>query len=187
MSSSTGYHLVGEPSDRNDGDDDSNSIQLQTAMGYRLGVFRACYVVALCSIGSFLFAYVCCSNVNVFQLTHLGYWYRWRCIDVEVIRTRLWIQQETEDISQLKLCLHPSRRCFLWLLLRLAHHTLDRPERSIHDLFGCVLHWRHHPNNQHTFDRSILRRPCHLWSWYRSRHRSRTHVLSRNGSKELSR
>lgn len=61
MSSSTAYHLVGESSNHTDletDEDDASPVQRGTDMGYRLGVFRACYVVALCSIGSFLFAYV---------------------------------------------------------------------------------------------------------------------------------
>lgn len=61
MSSSASYHLVGESStdpDLTNDDQDSDSLKPRSEMGYRLGVFRACYVVALCSIGSFLFAYV---------------------------------------------------------------------------------------------------------------------------------
>ncbi len=53
-SSSTGYQLVQqsehfEPS--------SASSEQEIEMGKALGTFRACYVVALCCIGSFLFAY----------------------------------------------------------------------------------------------------------------------------------
>ena len=61
MSSSASYHLVGESSTDPDltiDHQDNDSLQPRSEMGYRLGVFRACYVVALCSIGSFLFAYV---------------------------------------------------------------------------------------------------------------------------------
>ncbi|KAK4944930.1 hypothetical protein LTR10_015849 [Elasticomyces elasticus] len=54
MSSSAGYHLLqqGDTSDST-----PSPTAHETAMGKRLGTFRACYVVALCCIGSFLFAY----------------------------------------------------------------------------------------------------------------------------------
>jgi hypothetical protein len=61
MSSSVAYHLVGQSSTDPDPDfdDDETSSNAETvAMTQRLGTFRAVYVVALCSIGSFLFAYV---------------------------------------------------------------------------------------------------------------------------------
>ncbi|KAJ9605350.1 hypothetical protein H2200_010007 [Cladophialophora chaetospira] len=53
-SSSSGYHLLrqGEPSEA-----PSASTEEEIKMGKTLGTFRACYVVALCCIGSFLFAY----------------------------------------------------------------------------------------------------------------------------------
>lgn len=53
-SSSTGYQLLhqGESSEATPA-----PTEQETIMGKRLGTFRACYVVALCSIGSFLFAY----------------------------------------------------------------------------------------------------------------------------------
>jgi hypothetical protein len=61
MSSSVAYHLVGQSStdpDPDFDDDDTVSNAETVAMTQRLGTFRAVYVVALCSIGSFLFAYV---------------------------------------------------------------------------------------------------------------------------------
>ena len=61
-SSSTAYHLLGQSSTDPDTelDHDEPSPDPSTInMGKRLGTFRAVYVVALCSIGSFLFAYVC--------------------------------------------------------------------------------------------------------------------------------
>lgn len=62
MSSSAAYHLLGESStDPVDTDLDEDELSLRADvvnMSQRLGTFRAVYVVALCSIGSFLFAYV---------------------------------------------------------------------------------------------------------------------------------
>lgn len=54
MSSSAGYRLLqqGEISDAF-----SSPTAPDTTMGKQLGLFRACYVVGLCCIGSFLFAY----------------------------------------------------------------------------------------------------------------------------------
>lgn len=63
-SSSAAYHLLVQSSTDPDTEldhDEASPDPEVTKMGKRLGTFRAVYVVALCSIGSFLFAYVCLS------------------------------------------------------------------------------------------------------------------------------
>ena len=58
MASSTGYHLVGEAFVGSEHQpEEVSSFEQRSAMGKQLGTFRAIYVVALCAIGSFLFAY----------------------------------------------------------------------------------------------------------------------------------
>ena len=61
MASSAGYRLLDQASTDLDIEPEENetaSLQQTSAMGKQLGTFRAAYVVALCAIGSFLFAYV---------------------------------------------------------------------------------------------------------------------------------
>lgn len=61
MSTSTAYHLVGQSSSDPDPDLDHDEVEQDPTaakIGKRLGAFRAVYLVALCCIGSFLFAYV---------------------------------------------------------------------------------------------------------------------------------
>ncbi|KIW41398.1 uncharacterized protein PV06_06960 [Exophiala oligosperma] len=55
MSSLATYHLLDQAESSESSD--SPTQQTNLAMGKRLGLFRACYVVGLCCIGSFLFAY----------------------------------------------------------------------------------------------------------------------------------
>ena len=73
MSNATSYHLLGESSTSPDIDDDNDDndevdsplLITSTKMGKRLGTFRVFYLVALCCIGSFLFAYVGKPMMNV--------------------------------------------------------------------------------------------------------------------------
>ncbi len=61
MASSVRYQLLGQAStdpDIESEEDETAPLQQSSAMGKRLGTFRAVLVVALCAIGSFLFAYV---------------------------------------------------------------------------------------------------------------------------------
>ena len=60
-SSSATYHLLGQSSTDLDTEVDEGQVERDATtvkMSQRLGTFRAVYVVALCCIGSFLFAYV---------------------------------------------------------------------------------------------------------------------------------
>jgi hypothetical protein len=62
MASSATYHLLGQSPtdpDTEPEEDESAPTQQASEMGQRLGTLRAIYVVAVCTIGSFLFAYVC--------------------------------------------------------------------------------------------------------------------------------
>lgn len=57
MASSAGYRLLYEPPASSATDQESDIPPSTSKMGKRLGTFRAVYVVALCAIGSFLFAF----------------------------------------------------------------------------------------------------------------------------------
>ena len=124
--SSAAYHLLGQSStdpetelDDHEAEPDATEIK----MGQRLGTFRAVYVVALCCIGSFLFAYVreCAMPQNPL-LTSSGYRHCWWCSNPEVVPARLPIHERRKDASQFELRFYPPSWRLLWLFPRLASH-----------------------------------------------------------------
>ena len=89
-SSSVAYHLLGQSSTDPDIEPDPPQASLDPIvikMGKQLGTFRAVYLVAICSIGSFLFAYVRSPMATRSLLTSTGYWDCRRCFDVGIVST----------------------------------------------------------------------------------------------------